>query len=146
MFDPAEQNLDQLLLTGSVIDPLDVRWRVFLKIPEHVLCAHVVHARHVDGLQAQSGDGWAPQKKKINKHKEDGSRFSESCSSTFFHNVFIQKNVPLTDALLAAEMETSGSLLFPLDGLLTKTRSLNTSLSAQPPFAFWETVQVLPWS
>ncbi len=49
---------------------------------------------------------------------------------TFLHDVFIQENVPLADALLPTEMETSRSLLFPLNGLLmeTHTHTFNTSL------------------
>lgn len=43
-------------LTRCVVDPLDVCRRILLKISKDVLSAHVVHARHVDGLQAQSGD------------------------------------------------------------------------------------------
>jgi len=46
------------LLTGGVIDPLDVRRWVFFKVTEDVLGAHVVHADHVDGLQARLGNRW----------------------------------------------------------------------------------------
>lgn len=51
------------LLTGRVVDPLDVRWGILLKIPKDVLRAHIVHARHINRLHAQPGDGWAPPKK-----------------------------------------------------------------------------------
>lgn len=45
-----------VLLTGGVIDPLDVCWRIFLKVSKDVLCAHVVHTCYIDRLHTQSGD------------------------------------------------------------------------------------------
>lgn len=49
---------------------------------------------------------------------------------TFLHHVLIQQNGALTAALLRTEMETSRSLLFPLDGLLinTNVQSFNKPL------------------
>lgn len=49
------------LLTGGVIDPLDMCWWVLFKVTEDVLCAHVVHADDVDGLQARLGNRWGEQ-------------------------------------------------------------------------------------
>lgn len=49
-------------------------------------------------------------------------------SRTFLHGAFIQENVPLADALLAVEMETSRSLLFSLDRLLMKTHIIHNHL------------------
>lgn len=37
-------------LTGCVIDPFDVCWRILFKILKYFLGAHVIHTHHIDSL------------------------------------------------------------------------------------------------
>lgn len=46
-----------VLLTGGVVNPLDVCWRVLLKVAKHILGAHIINTRHVQRLQTQVRDG-----------------------------------------------------------------------------------------
>lgn len=126
-------------LTGCVVNPLDMCRGIFLKISKDVLCAHVIDTCHVDGLQTQPGYSLAPQKSKPRNYRYKNmttAGFKRKKKKTlcwvptFLHHVLIQQNCALTAALLRTEMETSRSLLFPLNGLLmnTNVKSFNKPL------------------
>lgn len=56
------------ILTGGIIQPLNVSWRIFFKIGEDILGTHLIYSTNVDGLQSHFGDCY---KKKEQEQEKD---------------------------------------------------------------------------
>lgn len=63
------------ILTGGIIQPLNVSWRIFFKIGKDILGTHLIYSTNVDGLQSHFGDCY----KKKEKEKEKRQTFPACC-------------------------------------------------------------------
>lgn len=133
------QELRQEELTGCVVDPLDVSWRVLLEIPENVLGAHLVHPADMQSFGPQLGDGcrggggqrtasqnWNHQrratqsqrKRNIDRPLETRHLPSLMLRPTLFHHVPVQHHGSLGQVDLSTEVKAPGPLLLLLYSLL----------------------------
>lgn len=51
------------ILTGGIIQPLNVSWRIFFKIGKDILGTHLIHSTNIDGLQSHFGNCYKKKKK-----------------------------------------------------------------------------------